>query len=144
MPSVCILIGVRLLFLLLLVLELLLLFIASCSSADSNPSFGFFVIGLPEISWPPTLSMGISDGSSENSSVSILVVLLPVVVEPFCTSLVRDPIAAIIWALFAPSAISPMLSSQPLFPTTASVPLTTKGVDIAVDVGVDAAAPMLA
>ena len=70
-PSVCILIGVRLLFLLLLivVLELLLLLIESCcsSSNESNPNLGFLVVGLPaKIFWPPPSSVEMSV-SSENS-----------------------------------------------------------------------------
>ena len=140
MPSVCILMGVRLLFLLLFVLELLLLLIESWSSVDSNTNFGLFVIGLPVISWPPTLSMGISV-SSESSSVSTLVVSLSVEM-PFWTSFFRDSML-LICALLIPLLAIEICSSPLLLTVSEFAPLTT-GTGIDVDAGVTSPSPILA
>ena len=138
-PSVCILIGVRLLFLLLFVLELLLLFIESWSSTDSNPNFGFFVIGLPEISWPPTLSMVISVSSENSLAASTLVVSLSVVMIPFWTAFLREPVICV---LTIPSLVVTIWLLLP--PPSEFAPLTI-GAGIAnADIGADSPSPMLA
>ena len=102
-PSVCILIGVRLLFLLLLkvVLELLLLLIESCCSSfnDSNPNLGFLVVGLPDkMFWPPPSSVEMSV-SSENSLDSTFEASQSGVI-PFWASFVREQ---------SPSEFSPLV-----------------------------------
>ena len=119
-PSVCILMGVRLLFLLLLivVLELLLLLIDSCcsSSNDSNPSLGFFIVGLPaKIFWPPPSSVEISV-SSENSLDSTFEVSQSGVI-PLWASFVRE---------LSPSEFAPLIT----------------GADVELDIGVESPSPM--
>ena len=134
-PSVCILIGVRLLFLFVFVLELLLLLIEICSSTVSNPNLAFFEVGLPEMFWPPLPSVDISV-SSENSAASTLEASQSAVIPLWASFLMEQSLFNVV--VFIPLLETRIWSSQ-LFPS----PLIT-GEDVDLDIGVESPSPMLA